>query len=140
MIFRPLYVDILTHQLAPVLYANTQAAGVAAAQAIYNINNSGMANIRMTTVIPQEGLARSAPYQSVYDVCELVFTSGAPRSRVRVLVPAPPQSLFLPDQETYDAAGHVTFTNTLLDNLTDPNGRPLVALISGQRRRLTPAR
>lgn len=104
--------------LVPLLDAISDAA-ISGVDAMYADN----------TVV---GTAVAGPYATAKDKLELLF-QGAGGGFYRITIPAPDESMFLPDKETFDAAGAgAASLATILTHATDPNGGALT-YISGKR-------
>lgn len=73
-----------------------------------------------------------ATYETVYDVANLTFSTGA-GNLVTYKIYAPQQAIFLADSETVDPTTITTVIAAAIATLVDTSGNPVVSYVSGTR-------
>lgn len=99
------------------------------------ISSAAINGMAFTSTDPDAvGTAADGAYANAQD--KAVFTFRSVGGEYQIAVPAPDETIFLPDKETVDPsdAGVLAFVGAITTNSTDPNGNALT-FVSARRER-----
>lgn len=75
-------------------------------------------------------------YPTIADIVRLDFKASADGSAASIILPAPYDDIYLPDNETVDPSLITTLTATLLGRILTSTGQPVDTYVRGIRRKL----
>lgn len=94
--------------------------------ALDGVSDAAINGLSLTAVDPADvGTTEAGAYDSAQDKALFTFTSVG--GQYQIAIPAPDESIFLPDKETVNPANAdvVAFVDAIETNGTDPNGNAL---------------